>query len=124
MSRFDDIYAIAAAPVLLEFMGDSISYEDANTDPVSLTGIPTPIVIAEEESDDGQRRLYRTTVTISNDPAGDFKGVADPVIGGIVTIDTVRWTVDDVEPKSSLIVLHLLRVGAIERSRPELRKGV
>ena len=124
MSLFDDMYASSAAPLMLEIMGDSVTYEDDATDPVTLTAIQSPIAITEEDVDHGQDRRYRTSITITTDPTGDYKGVANPMIGARVTISGVVWTVDDIEPKSaSLVVLHLLRVGSIERTRTGLRKG-
>lgn len=118
------MYASSAAPLMLEIMGKSVTYEDDATDPVTLTAIQSPIAITEEDVDHGQDRRYQTSITITTDPAGDYKGVANPMIGGRVTISGVVWTVDDIEPKSaSLVVLHLLRVGSIERTRTELRKG-
>lgn len=124
MSEFDNMYGMTAAPVMLHIMGDSITYEDDELDPVTVTAIQSAIQVIEEDVEAGQQRRYTTIVSLTTDPTGQHKGVADPRIGGIVTINGLQWTVTDVLPKSpSMVILHLLRVGSIERTRGDLRRG-
>lgn len=126
MTVFDDEFAAAALPELFEQFGRSIVFEDPACDPVALTAIVGEITGEEDEAADGgiERRQTRE-VTITRDQEGEFGGIADPLTAGrltLVLIDEVHWAIEGVNSQTAnLTCLRLVRVGAVEKSRPGYR---
>lgn len=119
MSLFDTIMG-EAHPVVMETLGQSLTYNDPESDPVTLTGIVGPIV-AREEDENGRTRKLSRTVTISTAAIG---GVTDPDSSATVTIAGVVWSVEGIERQTGTVVkLTLVRPEPIERSRPGYRAG-
>lgn len=120
MSRLDT-YMGEARGVVMETLGQSLTYNDPEADPVTLTGIVGAIGTRDEGGPEGRTRKLTRTVTLSTAAVG---GVPDPVDTATVTIGGVVWSVEGIERMTgSVAKLTLTRDEPVERSRPGYRAG-
>lgn len=121
-SAFDNLFVDQASPVLMEHLGMPIVYMDAESDPVTVTGIVSAEMIREEQGENGIRVRHVRHVTISTDTTVAGGGVASPNAKAEVEIDGVRWAVEAVESFSGgLARLTCVRLPMCETSKPGYR---
>ena len=119
MAKFDDIFADAARPVLLDNMGRTITYRPHNGDAVAITAVVEPEAASERQDEQGRDRRRRRVVIISTAASG---GIASPSNKDTLDIGTEEWSVETIENHSgSLARLLVVRIGSVERSRPQYR---
>lgn len=119
MSRFRADFAAVAEPDLLDQFGETVVYQPPDGDAVTLTGVVQGKGYAEEESGGNRRIRHFAGVLVSMDPDNDggFGGVASPVVGASVSIDSVAFRVAGVKRVGSLWKMTPERKPLAERAR-------
>ena len=118
MSQFDTDFAEAGRPLLLEQLGDPITYTPPGGDPVS---IELAIVGADEadEADEFDGRRKRRTRMVT----GSVADVARPLLSGTFEIDSETWAVESVEAcGATMWRVRVVRTGSIEKTRRGYRQ--
>lgn len=106
----------------MEHLGTSVIYMDAESEPVTVTGIVSAEMIREEQGENGIRIRHVRHVTVSTDTTVAGGGVASPHAKAEVEIDGVRWAVEAVETFSGgLARLTCVRLPMGETSKPGYR---
>ena len=123
-SDFDTLMAAIGVPVLMEHLGDAITYTPAGGAGAAITGILGFEEDREDETLDGRRLRRLRDVTVNTDPADpDYGGVASPALNATVTVGGVQYAVESIVSLSAnLVRLALRRVTALEVSRENYRK--
>ena len=124
-SVFDEIFAEAAVPALMETLGTTaIRYHEPEHDPVTLTAIVGHTDVAEEDgaSSNGRRKVARRCVTVTIDPDSDYGGVEIPRLSGDFEIDGEMWAIKGIESQTaSLVKFECERKTSVEVSRSGYR---
>ena len=92
MTQFDDMMA-ETVDDLFALYGQVITYTPKGGDPVSITGVKGSDQTDVESDDVGRFQENIADLTIAVDPS---IGVAVPVPGDTVTINSVVWQVDSI----------------------------
>jgi len=108
-STFDTLMDELGSPVLLEYVGEPLTYTPAGGAGVACTGIVGFEEDEEEETLDGRRRKRVRDVSLSTDD------VAAPALNATVTIGGVEYAIERVVSKSATFTrLALRRLSALE----------
>jgi len=121
-SAFDDLFVDQGTPVLMEHLGTSVTYVDAESESVTVTAIVSAESIREEPTENGIRVRHVRMVTISTDTTVAGGGIATPQEKSQIEIDGVKWSIESVETFSGgLARLTCVRLAMAEVSKPGYR---
>lgn len=112
-------------PALMTHHGDTarVTYTAPGSAAVALTAIIGAETFEEKQLEDGTRKIRRLAIIISTDPTSSYGGVATPKIKATVSIDSVNWSVEAVDPlEGARVQLTCVRHESMEKTRPSYRR--
>lgn len=116
MTDFDTLFADTGRPVLMETLGEAVTYTAPGGGSVSATAIVGPVRVTEQQGEHGRTAIAVRDVLLS------AAEVASPSEGGSVTIGAVVWPVLEISHMSAThSVLVVTRNIPTERSKPGYR---
>lgn len=125
MSAHSALFQSASLPLLFEQHADSgrVTYTPKGGNAVSLSAIVGGDRTAEEAGHDGPRRIRRRPVTITTDSDGEYGGVANPEDNATVTVDSIEYSVESLQPLAEgYLRLQLVRPERQQVSRPDYHR--
>jgi len=116
MTLHEQLFADLIQPALTEMFGEAAEYVDQEGTATTITAQFGDERQAEEQTEQGRKLRRELSCTISRSE------VADPSIQGKIRRNGEDWPIDEVRGKSNMqVMLRLLRIESIERSRPGYR---
>lgn len=114
---FDDDFEAVVVPCMMTAYGVAATYhpQDGSTDVALTAVIESRTGDAPEEMDGRTTQRERREISISNDPASEYGGVATPSDRATITMEGSEWAVEAVlEYAPPLHRLRLVRIGTSE----------